>query len=130
MAENSKIEWCDHTFNPWIGCTKVSAACFMKQMTKKATIPDDLLVRQIPAGATPMTSPLHDAAIEAGARFLCAEMSDDFREGAAYWKHVAQGFITALAANGLVVVKKEELDGYDRSQSAGRASVRRRRRSV
>ena len=30
-----------------------------------------------------MTSPLHDAAIEAGARLLCAEMSDDFREGAA-----------------------------------------------
>lgn len=27
MAANSKIEWCDHTFNPWIGCTKVSAAC-------------------------------------------------------------------------------------------------------
>lgn len=27
MAENTKIEWTDHTFNPWIGCTKVSAAC-------------------------------------------------------------------------------------------------------
>lgn len=27
MAENSKIEWCHHTFNPWIGCTKVSAGC-------------------------------------------------------------------------------------------------------
>lgn len=27
MAENSKIEWCDHTFNPWIGCTKISTAC-------------------------------------------------------------------------------------------------------
>jgi len=27
MGENSKIEWCHHTFNPWIGCTKVSAAC-------------------------------------------------------------------------------------------------------
>lgn len=25
--ENSKIEWCHHTFNPWVGCTKVSAAC-------------------------------------------------------------------------------------------------------
>jgi protein gp37 len=24
MAADSKIEWCDHTFNPWIGCTKVS----------------------------------------------------------------------------------------------------------
>lgn len=27
MAENSKIEWTDHTFNPWIGCTEVSPAC-------------------------------------------------------------------------------------------------------
>lgn len=27
MGENSKIEWCDHTFNPWIGCQKVSPAC-------------------------------------------------------------------------------------------------------
>ena len=27
MAEKSKIEWCDSTFNPWIGCTKVSPAC-------------------------------------------------------------------------------------------------------
>lgn len=27
MAENSKIEWTDHTFNPWVGCTKVSPAC-------------------------------------------------------------------------------------------------------
>lgn len=25
--ENSTIEWTDHTFNPWIGCTKVSAGC-------------------------------------------------------------------------------------------------------
>lgn len=27
MGENSKIEWCDHTFNPWMGCTKVGPAC-------------------------------------------------------------------------------------------------------
>ena len=27
MAENSKIEWCHHTFNGWRGCTKVSAGC-------------------------------------------------------------------------------------------------------
>ena len=27
MAANSKIEWCDHTFNPVVGCTKLSAAC-------------------------------------------------------------------------------------------------------
>jgi len=26
-VKNSKIEWTDHTFNPWIGCTKVSPGC-------------------------------------------------------------------------------------------------------
>ena len=25
--ENSKIEWTDHTFNPWIGCQRVSPGC-------------------------------------------------------------------------------------------------------
>jgi len=41
--ENSKIEWTDHTFNPWIGCTKVSAGCkncyaeaFMDKRLKRA----------------------------------------------------------------------------------------------
>lgn len=27
MGANSKIEWTDHTFNPWSGCTKVHAGC-------------------------------------------------------------------------------------------------------
>jgi len=27
MGENTKIEWCHHSFNPWIGCTKVSPGC-------------------------------------------------------------------------------------------------------
>ena len=27
MAENSAIEWTDHTFNPWVGCVKVSEGC-------------------------------------------------------------------------------------------------------
>jgi protein gp37 len=27
MGTNSKIEWCDHTFNPWRGCTKKSEGC-------------------------------------------------------------------------------------------------------
>lgn len=27
MSTQTKIEWCDSTFNPWIGCTKVSQAC-------------------------------------------------------------------------------------------------------
>lgn len=27
MADTTAIEWCDSTFNPWIGCTRVSPAC-------------------------------------------------------------------------------------------------------
>ena len=27
MAESTNIEWTDHTFNPWIGCAKVSPGC-------------------------------------------------------------------------------------------------------
>lgn len=27
MGENTAIEWADHTFNAWIGCTKVSPGC-------------------------------------------------------------------------------------------------------
>lgn len=27
MPENSKIEWCDHSWSPWRGCTKVSPGC-------------------------------------------------------------------------------------------------------
>jgi protein gp37 len=27
MGETTKIQWCDHTFNPWIGCQKVAEGC-------------------------------------------------------------------------------------------------------
>lgn len=27
MSQETKIAWCDSTFNPWIGCTKVSPGC-------------------------------------------------------------------------------------------------------
>lgn len=27
MAAKTKIEWTDNTFNPWVGCTKISTAC-------------------------------------------------------------------------------------------------------
>ena len=27
MGENTKIEWCDHTMNFWLGCTEVGPAC-------------------------------------------------------------------------------------------------------
>ena len=45
MAENSKIEWTDHTFNPWVGCSKVHEGCthcyaesFAKRYGKATTV--------------------------------------------------------------------------------------------
>ena len=38
MGENSAIEWCDHTFNPFTGCTKVSpgcANCYAETLSKR-----------------------------------------------------------------------------------------------
>ena len=38
MGADSKIEWTDHTFNPWIGCTKVSPGCdhcYAENMAKR-----------------------------------------------------------------------------------------------
>lgn len=40
MSENTKIEWCDHTMNPWTGCTKISplgcAGCYAEAWSKRA----------------------------------------------------------------------------------------------
>ena len=38
MSENTKIEWCDHTWSPWRGCTKVSpgcANCYAETLSKR-----------------------------------------------------------------------------------------------
>ena len=38
MGANSKIQWTDHTFNPWRGCTKVSegcAHCYAETLSKR-----------------------------------------------------------------------------------------------
>lgn len=54
MGADSKIEWTDHTFNPWIGCTKVSPAAITatprrdKKGGDMAEWPADLRVRETP----------------------------------------------------------------------------------
>lgn len=38
MGKDSKIEWTDHTFNPWWGCVKIStgcAQCYAETMSKR-----------------------------------------------------------------------------------------------
>jgi protein gp37 len=43
MAENTTIEWTDHTWNPWWGCTKVSDGCkhcYAERESKRHTSED------------------------------------------------------------------------------------------
>jgi len=91
MSENSKIEWTDHTFNPFIGCTKVSPGCdncyaeamMDKRMHKVVWGPQQPRVR---TSATNWREPLkwnarHDAFFaEHGRRqrVFCASLADVF----------------------------------------------------
>ncbi|MBR9800577.1 DUF5131 family protein [bacterium] len=66
MAENSGIEWTDHTFNPWRGCSKVSAGT------------------RIVASEAQWKKPLqwNEQAKKAGtrARVFCASLADVFED--------------------------------------------------
>ena len=90
MGENSKIEWTDHTFNPWIGCAKVAPGCthcYAESMAKRTG-----KAKWGAEGTRVKTSekywqqPLkwNAAAAQAGvrARVFCASMADVFED----WK--------------------------------------------
>ena len=48
MAENTGIDWTDHTWNPWVGCRKVSSGCsncyMFRDMKRFAKDPMDIKV--------------------------------------------------------------------------------------
>lgn len=95
MGENSKIAWTDHTFNPWVGCTKVSPGCdhcYAESWAKRSG-----LVKWGPGKARHRTS--HEnwmkpfkwdkAAAAAGvrARVFCSSLADVFdNEVAHVWR--------------------------------------------
>lgn len=86
MGKNSRIEWCTHTFNPWWGCTKVSAACthcYAESLAKRTgnQVWGDQATRRF-FGQKHWTEPLKwDRQAEAEAvrkRVFCASMADIF----------------------------------------------------
>ncbi len=91
MSKNTKIEWADHTFNPWMGCQKVSPGCdncyaeqmMDKRMHKASWVPGAPRVR---TSAANWNLPLRwNAQAEAFAaqhgrrqRVFCASLADVF----------------------------------------------------
>ncbi len=100
MSANSKIEWTDHTFNPWWGCVKVSEACtncYAEDFGKRFGVAWGPGERRKFFGEDHWKEPLRwdRAARKAGARrrVFCASMADVFEvlppghpDTAAWWR--------------------------------------------
>jgi len=90
MARNSPIEWTDHTFNPWWGCTKVSPGCTNCYADRLATrYGHDVWgpgTERRTFGPHHWKAPLkwEEEAVRRGqpARVFCASMADVFEEHA------------------------------------------------
>lgn len=87
MGERSKIEWTDATFNPWVGCSKVSQACthcYAESWARRTGKPD--LWRGERRRTTPSNwrQPLKwDAQARADGvprRVFCASLADVFED--------------------------------------------------
>lgn len=85
MAENTKIEWATHTFNPWVGCTKVSAACdgcYAEAWAKRTGHPELWQGERRRTSAANWREPIKwdKAAAAAGERHrvFCASLADVF----------------------------------------------------
>jgi protein gp37 len=109
MAENTKIQWCDHTFNCWRGCEKVSEGCKFCYAASMAKINPDVLGVWGSAGTRVVASDaqwrktynLATQAREAGRRerVFCASMADVFED----WRgkvYDSQGTPLAVDRNG------------------------------
>lgn len=90
MAKNSRIEWTNHTFNPWWGCVKVSPACkhcYAESWSKRVGqavwgINADRRFFGEKHWNEPLRWDREAAATGIRARVFCASMADVFEERA------------------------------------------------
>lgn len=93
MGKNSKIEWCDHTWNPWYGCHKVSAGCkncYMFREQKRWGREPNVVQR---ASKTTFNAPLRWANAGATGRIFTCSWSDFFIQEADKWRSDAWDII-------------------------------------
>jgi protein gp37 len=109
VSENSKIEWTDHTFNPWEGCQKVGPGCdHCYAETRNARFGGGTAVNWGPGAPRRRTSPAnwrkplawnarHDeffAAHGRRQRVFCASLADVFdNEVPTHWRQELMSLI-------------------------------------
>jgi protein gp37 len=95
MGANTAIEWAHHTFNPWLGCTKISPACdhcYAEAWAKRTGHPElwqgD---RRFTSEANWRQPPKWNAAATAAGerhRVFCASLADVFdNQVPAHWRY-------------------------------------------
>lgn len=91
MSENTKIQWTDHTWNPWHGCKKVSAGCkycYMYRDKERYKKDPAVVVRSKTGFNTPLQW-------YAPAKVFTCSWSDWFIEEADAWRDAAWAIIKA-----------------------------------
>ena len=94
MGDTTKIEWTDRTWNPWFGCTPISAGCkycyALWQMTKY-NIPEPHRVRR--ASITTFNKPLAWAKRPESTFVFTCSWGDFFHEDGDKWRAEAWSII-------------------------------------
>ncbi len=98
MGLQSHIQWTDATWNPWQGCTKISAGCahcYMFSEMKRYGKEGSVVVRSAPATfRLPLKKTRGGAwAIPSGSRVFTCSWSDFFHELADAWRPEAWAII-------------------------------------
>ncbi len=97
--ENSKIEWTDHTWNPWMGCNKVSDACthcYIGPVLKRAgkvKEPFQGPVRCVTTWRKPCIWNTKAKQLNKRFKIFTCSLSDFFHEGADQWRTEAWNII-------------------------------------
>ena len=119
MAKNSRIEWTNHTFNPWWGCVKVSPACkhcyaeaWSKRVGQNVWGPkSDRRFFGDKHWAEPLKWNIEAAKSGERLRVFCASMADIFedREGLEEWRVKLWALIEATShLDWLLLTKRPE----------------------
>lgn len=83
MVKNSNISWTNHTFNPWVGCTRVSPACdfcYAEQWARQSGHPElwDGERRRTKTWGDPVKWNKEAGITGERARVFCASLADVF----------------------------------------------------
>ena len=112
MGNRTGIEWCDATWNPWMGCKKVSPGCKNCYMFRQMRFYKKNPALVLRAAASTFRNPLSWAKnrkLPMGSRIFTCSWSDWFIEEADAWRDEAWAIIKATPGfNYLILTKRPE----------------------